>query len=182
MGVHSANDTSLENRSWPLQIRSGALVRMLEHTGTPYERITERVKMAEVCTTWSGEGDTFAPPVLDDDGYKISQSVAATMYLAHKLGLEPPGFDEFKAIQYCLDMTDAFELGFGKNHETGEALKAYVEGPRWRALLTNLERGIQVWPSSPCGPPCLAGSVSGVLPFGRGLSGLAICPAQLTLC
>lgn len=127
-----------------MMIRSGALVRMLEHTGTPYERITDKAEMAAVCGTWGAQGDTFAPPVLVDGDYAISQSVSACLYLGHKLGLEPPGYDEFKAMQYCLDMVDTFERGLGASNEHGPTLKAFVEGPRWNSLLSNVERSIKV--------------------------------------
>jgi hypothetical protein len=33
---------------WPMLARGASLVRMLEHTGTPYEYISDRAKMAEV--------------------------------------------------------------------------------------------------------------------------------------
>lgn len=127
---------------WPFLVRGGSLVRMLEHTGTPYEYISDQAEMSKVCSTWGATGSTFAPPVVIDGDYAISQSTACCLYLGKKLGLNPPGYDEFKAFQYCSDIVDTFEAGLGKNNEDGATLKSYVEGPRWASLMGNIERSI----------------------------------------
>lgn len=135
---------------WPKLIRGAPLVRMLEHTGTDYEYISDKAEMAKVCSTWTkavtGEeptGDTFAPPVVVDGDFMVSQSIASALYLGNKLGLSSvPGYNEYKAMQYCADIVDSFEGGLGKNNEAGPALKAFVEGPRCANLMSNVERGI----------------------------------------
>jgi len=124
---------------------------MLEHTGTPYEYVSDKAVMAQHLSSSNfngareGEpaGDTFAPPLLIDGDFKISQSIATCLYLGQKLGLLPPGYNEFKAMQYCVDIIDTFEGNLGKNNEDGPTLKAFLEGPRWTALMGNLERSIQ---------------------------------------
>jgi len=128
---------------WPMLARGAPLVRMLEHTGTPYEYISEAPKMGEVGSFRAGAGDVFAPPIVVDGDFVLSQSVATAMYIGKKCDLTPPGFQEFKAVQYMLDIVDVFENGFGKNNEQGPTLKKYLEGERWPKLMGNLERGIQ---------------------------------------
>lgn len=129
---------------WPMLARGGSLVRMLEHTGTPYTYISDRAKMAALASSFgSTAGDTFAPPILVDDDFTIGQSTATCLYLGKKLGLTPPGYNEFKALQFCMDIVDTFEGNLGKNNEQGPALKAFLEGPRFAALMGNLERAIK---------------------------------------
>jgi len=127
---------------WPFLVRGGALVRMLEHMATPYEYISDKAEMAKVSSTWGAKGTTFAPPVIVDGEYIISQSIATCLYLGNKLGLTPAGYDAFKAYQFCADCVDTFENGLGKNNEDGPTLKRYVEGDRWAALMGNIERSI----------------------------------------
>ena len=127
---------------WPMLLRGASLVRMLEHTKTPYTYISDKAEMAKMCSTWGATGTTFAPPVVVDGDYVLSQSTATCLYLGKKLGLTPPGFDEFKASQFCSDIVDTFEGGLGKNNEDGPTLKQYVEGPRFAAQMSNIERSI----------------------------------------
>jgi len=135
---------TIEIYYWPFLVRGASLVRMLEHTKTPYKYISDKAQMATVCSAFGAtSGDTFAPPVVKDGDYLVSQSVASCLYLGKKLGLTPPGYDDFKAIQYCSDIVDAFEGGVGKNNEDGAALKKYLTGERFKAQLSNLERAIQ---------------------------------------
>lgn len=127
---------------WPMLARGAALVRMLEHTGTPYEHISDRAEMAKVCSSFGAHSTTFAPPVIVDGDYTIAQSGAATLYLGNKLGLTPEGYDQFKATQYVLDIVDTFEGGIGKNNEDGATLKSYLTGPRFASQMGNVERSI----------------------------------------
>jgi hypothetical protein len=83
-------------------------------------------------------------PVVMDGDYVISQSTAACYYLGKKLGLTPAGFDDAKAMQCLLDIQDLFEGNVGKNNEDGPTLKKFIEGPRFAALMGNLERAIKV--------------------------------------
>ena len=127
---------------WPMLARGAPLVRMLEHTGTAYEYISDPSRFAEVCSNKGAQGNCFAPPVIVDGDTIISQSTAATAYLGNKLGLTPPGFDQFKAMQFMADIVDTFEGNLGKHNEQGPALKKFLEGDRFKALMGNLERGI----------------------------------------
>jgi len=128
---------------WPFLVRGGSLVRMLEHTGTPYEYVSDKAEFAKLCTAFGADATTFAPPVIIDGDVVVSQSVATCLYLGKKLGFTPAGFDEFRAIQFCLDIIDTFEGGLGKNNEQGETLKAWLAGERWAKLMGNIERSIK---------------------------------------
>ena len=127
---------------WPFLARSAGIVRILEHTGTPYEYISDKVQLDKVCSAWGAEGNTFAPPVVVDGDYVVSQSIAATLYVGKKL-LMCKDYDDFKAIQFCGDIVDTFEGGVGKNNEDGKILKVFLEGPRFARLMGNVERGIK---------------------------------------
>lgn len=126
---------------WPFLVRNASIIRMLDHKGMPYEWITDKSAMDAVCSTWGAKGDTFAPPVVVDGDYAISQQVAATMYVAKKCGYDSP--DDCKMMQYCLDVIDVSENGWGKNNEHGPTLKKYVEGDRSKKLMNNVERSIK---------------------------------------
>mmetsp|Transcript_41942 Transcript_41942/g.111716 ORF Transcript_41942/g.111716 Transcript_41942/m.111716 type:complete len:200 (+) Transcript_41942:417-1016(+) len=117
---------------------------MCEHTGTPYEYISDKAEMAKVCSAWcdSPAGDNFAPPVVVDGDMMVSQSISASLYLGAKLGLTPAGYNDYKAMQFCGDIVDTFEGGVGKNNEDGAALKKFIEGDRFARLMGNVERGI----------------------------------------
>ena len=39
----------------------------------------------------------------------VSQSTACSLYLGNKLGLEPAGFNQYKAAQFMADVVDTFE-------------------------------------------------------------------------
>lgn len=107
---------------WPMMIRGASAIRMLEHTRTPYEWISDKGEMAKLCSSFGAQGDTFAPPVLVDGKNVISQQVAVTMYLGRRLGLTPPGFDEAKALQYMLDVIDTFENGEWRSGNSWECV------------------------------------------------------------
>ena len=104
--VHTTHPTSVHacthtHTPRPLTLSNGLdHRRMLEHTGTPYEYVSDKAKMAEYASAWgSTAGDTFAPPILVDGDVVVSQSIATCLYLGKKLGLEPPGYDVYKAMQ-----------------------------------------------------------------------------------
>ena len=129
---------------WPFLGRGGCLVRMLEHTSTPYEYVSEAGRFGEVMGRWGASTGCFAPPVVVDGGYTISQSTATCMYVGDKCGLNgQPSFDSFKAQQHLLDIVDVFENGLGKKNEDGADLKEFLkEGGRWQQLMGNLEAGV----------------------------------------
>ena len=72
---------------WPFLGRGASLVRMLEHTKTPYEYIADRSKFPSSAFDPEASGDTFAPPFIRfPDGLVISQSVATCLCLGKRLG------------------------------------------------------------------------------------------------
>lgn len=129
---------------WPMLARGAPLIRMLEHTGTPYEFVGPE-KFAEVGSFKGAQGDTFAVPIVADGDFAISQSTACSLYLGHKTGLDAKctGFNQFKASQYMADIVDTFEVGLGRQNEAGPTLKKFIEGGRFASLMGNIERGIK---------------------------------------
>ena len=101
---------------WPMLARGAALVRMLEHTGTPYEYISDSSKFGEVMSKWGAPTDCFAPPVVVDGDFVVSQSTATCMYLGKKLGLTPAGYDEFKAMQRMVSLREFSPFYFASVH------------------------------------------------------------------
>src|SRR3990167_8733506 len=94
---------------WPMMMRGAPLIRLVEHANAPYEWISDKAEMAKVCSSFGAQGDTFAPPVVVLDGEQpVSQQVAATFFLAKKLGVVPDTnkYSDAKALQYMLDVID----------------------------------------------------------------------------
>jgi len=134
---------------WSMMGRAGATVRMLEHTGTPYKHVSEFPAIAKLGSSWSGNKDTFAPPIVVDGDFRISQSTAVTLYVGTKVGLDE-GLNRFKAVQWLSDIVDLFEGGLGKNiREGGKSCKIYLEGAgdgkpaRFAKQMENLSRAIK---------------------------------------
>ena len=155
----SASTTPIKIYYWPMLARQGALVRMLEHTSTPYEYISDKERMAaEACSAWGADTSTFAPPVVViGDNAPVSQSVAvserevagwfvatvdpplpdpqATMALGKHLGLTPEGHDEYKSLQLCLGASGfVHPVPF---HALREAFSPGAIHARWRFGLTH---------------------------------------------
>uniref|UniRef100_A0A7S4M3K0 Glutathione transferase n=1 Tax=Prymnesium polylepis TaxID=72548 RepID=A0A7S4M3K0_9EUKA len=129
---------------WPMLARGAALVRMLEHTGTEYTYTSDKGEMAKLASAFGASvADTFAPPIVVDGDVMVSQSVASCLYVGEKVGLLPDSINKFKAMQYCADIVDTFEGNLGKHNEAADALKAFLEGSRFKSLMANLERGIK---------------------------------------
>lgn len=128
---------------WGMMARGAPIVQILEHTGTEYTYISDMKKFAEVMSKFGASTDCFAPPVVKDGDYIVSQSTAATMYVAKKCGLTPEGYDEYKTMQHIADIVDVFEGNLGKSNEDGPTLKKFLHGDRWKQLMTNLENGIK---------------------------------------
>lgn len=137
-----ANNDVVKIYYWPMHGRAGALFRMLEHAGIKYEHISDFQAIASKGSAWKGSGKTFAPPIVVDGKYEISQSTATCLYIGKKAGLIPKGFDECKANQYMGDIVDVFENNLGKSNEDGATLKAFLTGERWEKLMSNIERSI----------------------------------------
>ena len=112
----SLTTTKLKVHYWPMLGRAGAAIRMLEHTNTDYEHVSDFPSISKLGSAWSGESDTFAPPIVIDGDFQISQSVAVTLYVGNKVGLDK-GLNTYKAVQWLSDIVDLFELGFTKLRE-----------------------------------------------------------------
>mmetsp|Transcript_31725 Transcript_31725/g.62928 ORF Transcript_31725/g.62928 Transcript_31725/m.62928 type:complete len:217 (-) Transcript_31725:84-734(-) len=124
--------------------RGGTLVRMLEHTSTPYEYISDSSRFGEVAGRWGASTGCFAPPVVVDGEYTISQSTATCMYVGNRCGLNgSEAFDAVKAQQHLADIVDVFENNLGKKNEDGATLKEFLKpGGRWHQLMGNIEAGV----------------------------------------
>lgn len=134
---------------WPMLGRAGATIRMLEHTNTKYEHISDFPSISSMASVFGAESDTFAPPVVVDNGFQISQSVAVVLYVGNKVGLDK-GLNTYKAAQWLNDIVDLFENGLAKSvNQGGAALKVYLEGngdgnpSRFAKQMTNLNRAIK---------------------------------------
>ena len=92
----------------------------------------------------TGKGDTFAFPILDDDGFIISQSAAATMYAAERFGFLPEGSKaRYKAFQYMNDAQDFMTEGLSTAGHPDSVAEFMFTGPRFDAWMGNIERSIQ---------------------------------------
>jgi glutathione S-transferase len=131
---------------WPMMGRAGAVMRMLDYAGVPYKHKSEFGEIASVCGAFGAQTTVFAPPVVVDGDYKISQSTAIAMYVGKKCGLTK-GMDEDKALQILADLIDTFENGIGAAADKGgSALKQFFEDgkpSRFAKLMGNIERNIQ---------------------------------------
>lgn len=125
--------------------RAGSLVRMLEHAGIPFEYKSSFPDLASKCSSFGAIGDTFAPPLVEDGDFIISQSTACALYIGRKCNFIPPAAaDEAKAFQYVCDLIDLFENGIANAKGKGGAeLKIFLESDRFRAMLGNVERSIR---------------------------------------
>jgi glutathione S-transferase len=130
---------------WPMAGRAGAVLRMLEHAGISYVHKSEFPDLASVCSAFGAGADTFAPPVVVDGDLTISQSTACAVYIGQKCNLVPPeGVNVAKAFQFIGDIVDFYENGLGAARGKGGAeLKKFLEGDRFRAFASHLERSIQ---------------------------------------
>ena len=62
-----------------------ACIHVLEHTNTPYEHVSDFPSISQLVR--ERRSDTFAPPIIVDNEFKVSQSTAATLYVGNKVGL-----------------------------------------------------------------------------------------------
>jgi hypothetical protein len=128
---------------WPIVARNAAIIRMFDHAKVKYEWISDKEKMNELASAWGAQGDTFAPPIIIQGTEKVSQQVACAMWAANKCKYTGGGANEAKVLQYCLDVIDVFENGWGKNNTSGPQLKKWIEGDRLKTLMGNIERSIK---------------------------------------
>ena len=128
---------------WPMFGRAGSIIRMLEHGGAAYTVKSEFPDIASVGSAFGcTKHDTFAPPIVVDGDFVISQSTACALYVGEKCGLAAP--NTFKCSQHLSDIVDFYELGLAAaQNKGGGELKQFIEGERITKLLGNLERGVQ---------------------------------------
>jgi hypothetical protein len=82
---------------------------MLEHKQVAYEHISEFPALAGVCSAFGAQGtDTFAPPMIIDGEFKISQSTACCQYVGEKCGFTVP--NSAKVRQKNTYYSSAFSL------------------------------------------------------------------------
>jgi len=67
-----------------MQGRAGATQQILSYAGIPFEHVSEMPQLAGICGAFGAESTTFAPPVVQDGDYTISQSTACAMYCGKK--------------------------------------------------------------------------------------------------
>ena len=144
----------------PMLARAGSLFRMCAVAQANCKHVSEFPKLMRVVTGTHGQGghnvpavgqgDTFALPVLEHRGRRLSQSVAETLYLGEHVGfgVGPDMMDISKAVQYMSDLNDMnselmsrrFE---GKTNGNWSRMKEWNDGGRLDSWLTNIERSIQ---------------------------------------
>eukprot|EP00912_Choanoflagellata_sp_UC4_P001085 UC4_evm1s670 len=144
-----SSTTPIKVYYWPMLGRAGACIRMLEHTNTSYTHVSDFTEISNLGSAWEGKGDTFAPPIIVDNEFTISQSTAAALYIGEKVGLDN-GLNRHKAVQWLSDIVDIFEGGVGKSIGAGgAALKVFLEGngdgkpSRFAKQMGNLNRAIK---------------------------------------
>ena len=143
-------------------------MRMLEEAGIDYEHKQEFGDIASVSSAFGAKGSAFAPPVVVDGSYVISQSTACalckltghtkhgresklTLFSLNRLRVTDvgkccgftKGMDESKAVQYLIDIVDTFEGGLNKAADSGPTLKEYLEGERFAKQVGNIDRSIK---------------------------------------
>lgn len=123
--------------------RANSIIRMLQHAQIDYVHKSEMSDFASICSAFGASSNTFAPPVVQDGDFVISQTLGAAMYVGNKAGLNE-GIDSVpKAVQYMSDMIDIFENGMDQAAKDGASFKAFLEGDRCKNQLTYLNRCIK---------------------------------------
>ena len=114
---------------WPMFGRAGALVRMCEEKGQPYEVISDFAQLASKCNAFGADSSTFAPPIVQDGDTLISQSTACAMYVGEKLGLNSGVPSAPQALQHLSDQYDLVS-------ECDKAYKAAAELAPGKAVVS----------------------------------------------
>jgi len=138
---------------WPVLARAAALFRMADAASYPYIHVSNRSELAAMVSSnrvhgSGGSSDMFAPPVVKDGDFIVSQSVAATVHLGQKLGFDRGVPSLAKSLQYLNDLQDlTVEFSKAISALTGDSddakpLADFVTGGRLEAWLTTLESSI----------------------------------------
>lgn len=130
---------------WPMWGRAGHVFWMLDEAEYPYVHVSDKEHIAEVASAFGAMNDTFAPPIVKDGDFLLSQSVALAIYLGEKLGFDHGVPDNFKAMQHLSDLLDFFNEA-GKAATTPQLLHEFVDGAffgaRFDNWVGNIERSI----------------------------------------
>ena len=143
---------------WPFYGRAGSIIQMLDYSRTPFEWVSVESNKAEFLAVLSARArtyatvtgtckscDTFAPPVVVDGTFAISQSTAAAMYIGDKVGLGGARIPSiYKAVQYLNDLADLTSeaIGAALNHgDDPSMLHNFLDG-RLQAWMANIEHSI----------------------------------------
>ena len=137
---------------WPELARAAALFRMCDAAGQPYVHNSSQAALASVVNSNkvhgpNGTAAMFAPPVLQDGNFFVSQSVAATLYLGQKLGFDRSVPSIPKAVQHLNDLQDftgecSRATASLQSDRNAAPLRAFVEGGRFTAWVGTLEHAI----------------------------------------
>ena len=93
------------DHDWCRIFHAGAILRMCEDSKAPVTcAVIDDEKQVRQQGHTSGQGDTFAVPIVEYGGTRISQSVTATAFAGETLGFAADA--PLKAVQYMLDLRD----------------------------------------------------------------------------
>ena len=139
--------------------RANALWRMCAEAHSPCELVKDVLPVLSCRegdgahhVQGTGQGDTFAPPVLEmPNSARLSQSAAEVWYLAEKLGFGVGLADPLrvaKSFQYLTDLNDLQTELLGRvmpGMAVGQwqRMRAFNDGGRLAAWLGNIERSIE---------------------------------------
>ena len=96
---------------WPFVARISGLVHMCDEVAADCEHISDKASLENITTTpmlgdWTlATSDTFAPPIVVHGDFRLSQSIAAFLYVGNLLGFNS-NVEPYKAIQYMGDLND----------------------------------------------------------------------------
>jgi glutathione S-transferase len=137
---------------WPELARAAALFRMCDHAGQPYVHNSTPEALASVVNSNqvhgpNGTSAMFAPPVVQDGDFFVSQSVAATLYLGQKLGFDRSVPSLAKAVQHLNDLQDftgecsRATASLQKDRDAAP-LRTFVRDGRFSAWVGTIEHAI----------------------------------------
>tara|TARA_B100000795_G_C22737500_1_gene413902 strand:+ start:138 stop:1226 length:1089 start_codon:yes stop_codon:yes gene_type:complete len=142
--IHNPNPSPNPNRSNPNPNP--------DHAGQPYIHNSTPAALASVVNSNKvhgpdGTSGMFAPPVVQDGAFFVSQSVAATLYLGQKLGFDRGVPSLAKAVQHLNDLQDLTgecerAIASLQKDRDAAALRTFVEAGRFSAWVGTIEHAI----------------------------------------
>ena len=82
---------------WPMLGRAGSLVRMLNEAKVPY--VFKGPTDEAICAAFGAETGNFAPPIVTDGEFSLSQTTALNLYIGTKCGFVPDALNPFLAAK-----------------------------------------------------------------------------------